>query len=78
LGRRNVWSPERAVEILQEDYINPSGECCEPISAYKDQPDFADYQEEDVVRPKGQIVLSATDDNVAKKLWRKEQQENKS
>lgn len=44
--------------VLEEDYINPSGEGCEPISAYKDEPDYADYASE-VVYPGGTVMFEA-------------------
>jgi hypothetical protein len=47
-----------SLEILSENYINPSGEGCEPVSAYKDEEDYEDlYATEPVVFPKGTIVF---------------------
>ena len=39
------WGNERGGEmgrahILKEDYVNESGDGCEPISAYEDEPDY--------------------------------------
>lgn len=42
------------VTIFQEDYINPSGEGIEPISAYADDPDI---DNEDVILPKDTVML---------------------
>ena len=49
--------------VTEEDQINPSGEGCEPISAYKDEPDFEVYKDEPVIYPKGTVLLVGTYDN---------------
>lgn len=48
-----------SANILSEDYINPSGEGCEPVSIYKEEPDFEElYQDEPVVITKGSIIFN--------------------
>ena len=47
------------VWIVEEDQINPSGDGMEPVSSYKDDPDF-DLEQECVVCEKGTPVLILT------------------
>lgn len=49
----------KSIWIVEEDYINPSGEGAEPISAYAGDPD---YEGEPVVVKKGEIFLIDTDE----------------
>jgi hypothetical protein len=44
--------------ILEEDYINPSGDGAEPKSVYADDEDF-NIESEPVVAEKGEIWLNA-------------------
>lgn len=56
----NIWGegiskrPISMAEILKEDMINPSGDGAEPVSVYKDEPDF---DGEPLVAEKGEIFL---------------------
>lgn len=54
------WGEEKAggifaISILQEDFINPSGECVEPSSTYEFDED------EPIVYPKGTILLDVNE-----------------
>lgn len=49
------------IDVLKEDMINPSGDGAEPISAYKDDPEYAEG--EAVVAKKGEIILHVNDGN---------------
>lgn len=56
------WSAKvTELDILEEIYINPSGEGVEPVSFYKDDEEF-DITIEEVVYEKGQAILSAVKD----------------
>ena len=57
LGEDSPGAPLRHIWIVEEDQINPSGEGMEPISVYKDDPDYAD---EPVVCKAGTIILMET------------------
>lgn len=55
-----VWGDEKGfkikgVQTLEDDFINPSGEGVEPISAYKDEPDI--LLDENIVYEKGDPIL---------------------
>lgn len=46
-------------EIMEEDYINPSGEGAEPISLYPtdpEDPDYCDITDEPIVIKKGSVM----------------------
>ncbi|MFA6057262.1 MAG: hypothetical protein WC756_03615 [Taibaiella sp.] len=49
-----------SVEVLDEDMINPSGEGCEPVSAYADEPET--LEDEPVIYPAGRILLDTFGD----------------
>lgn len=56
-----AWGENKAftlkgVELLEDDFINPSGEGCEPISMYKDEPDI--LKDEKVIYHKKQPILN--------------------
>jgi hypothetical protein len=52
-------------EILDEDYFNPSGEGCERVSAYKDEPDFEeDYADEPIIYEKGTVIFEVDRNNL--------------
>lgn len=57
------WGDEKGctiegVETLEDDFINPSGEGAEPLSTYKNDPDFAEFiEDEAVVLDKNQPML---------------------
>lgn len=42
------------VWVLTEDHVNPSGECLEPVSAYKDEPEAI---EGEARTPAGTVLL---------------------
>tara|TARA_B100000378_G_scaffold203508_1_gene166882 strand:+ start:1332 stop:1592 length:261 start_codon:yes stop_codon:yes gene_type:complete len=55
------WGDEKGGEIafaktLEEDYVNETGDGVEPISSYKDDPDYQDFEIE-VVFEKGYPIL---------------------
>jgi len=55
----NVLTGTECIQVceiwtLEEDYINPTGEGLEPVSAYADDPDYAD---ELVIAKAGEIFL---------------------
>lgn len=42
-------------EVLEDDFINPSGEGLEPVSFYKDEPEI--LEQEPVILEKGHPIL---------------------
>lgn len=54
-------------DVLQEDHINPSGECAEPISVYlpggagHDETDDWDYENEAIVFYKGDVFFHVSE-----------------
>jgi hypothetical protein len=48
------------VEIIQEDMINPTGDGCEPVSVYTNDPEYVDILEyESISVHKGEIRITA-------------------
>lgn len=48
------------VEVIQEDMINPSGEGCEPVSVYTNDPEYTDILESEKIQVyKGEIRIAA-------------------
>jgi len=48
-----------SISIMTEDMINPSGDGCEPLSAYTDDSDYTDMVDEPVIVKKGEIRIDA-------------------
>lgn len=46
--------------ILEDDYINPSGEGCEPLAGYKnsDEYEFSELENE-IIYKKGSVILNS-------------------
>ena len=54
--------PVGGIWIVEEDHINPSGDGAEPVSSYKNDPDFeSNYADEPIVLKKGTVLIFGTE-----------------
>ncbi|SHF17272.1 hypothetical protein [Chryseobacterium vrystaatense] len=49
-----------ALQVLTEDHINPSGEGCEPVSLYANDPEY--IEGEPITFAKGSVILELIED----------------
>lgn len=52
-----------SIAKLNEDFINPSGEGCEPVGVYRNDPEYGDnyVDGEDIVHAAGSLILQTDD-----------------
>lgn len=55
-----VFGKFKTLQELQEDYVNPSGDGCEPVSVYADEPEF--LENEPVIYQKNTIIFELIQD----------------